>query len=62
MAILSHTVENAVVKKCSLCCKRVPKNVTMKIRSKYQKLIMVRGAVLAMRSAFQSHAKSFVEN
>ena len=62
IATLSQTVENAVVKKCSLCCKSVPKKVTIKMRSKYQKLMVVSGAVFAMRSVFQSHANNLVKN
>ena len=50
----------AVVAKCSLYWSSVAKNVTIKIKSKYQKFMEVRGAVCAICSADHPQASSFV--
>lgn len=50
----------AVVAKWSLYWSRVAKNVTIKIRSKYQKLMAVKGAVFAISSFSHPNAKSLV--
>ena len=60
MEILSRAVDIAVVTKCSLYCSRVAKNVTMKMRSRYQKFMAVSGAVCPICSDDQPQAKSFV--
>ena len=58
--MFSRAVDMAVVAKCSLYCRRVAKNVTMKMRSRYQKFMAVSGEVLAISSELQPHAKSLV--
>ena len=58
--MLSRAVDIAVVAKCSLYCSSVAKNVTIKMRSRYQKFMAVRGEVSAISSASQPQAKSFV--
>ncbi len=42
--IFKSAVEKAVVAKCFLYCSRLAKNVTIKIKSKYQKLSAISGA------------------
>jgi len=58
--MLSSAVDIAVVAKCSLYCKRVARNVTTKMRSRYQKLMAVKGAVCPISSHSHPHARSFV--
>ena len=62
MAMLSSAVDMAVVAKWFLYCKSVPKNVTMNTKSKYQKLIAVRGAVWAICSSDQLGVMSLVSS
>jgi len=50
----------AVVAKCSLYCSSVARKVTMKMRSRYQKLMAVSGAVCSMRSQLHPQASSLV--
>ena len=57
---LRRAVDIAVVAKCSLYCKSVAKNVTINIRSRYQKFIEVSGAVWAICSGDQPQASSLV--
>ena len=62
IARFKSILDMAVVKKCSLYCSNVAKNVTIKMRSKYQKFMAVSGAALAMVSASQPMASNFVIN
>ncbi len=58
--MLSRAVDIAVVAKCSLYCSSVAKKVTMKMRSRYQKFMAVRGEVSVISSASQPQARSLV--
>ena len=60
MAMLSRAVDMAVVAKWFLYRSSVAKNVMIKMRSKYQKLMAVIGAVLPMVSLFHPQARSLV--
>jgi len=62
MAMFSSAVDMAVVAKWFLYCRSVPKNVTINTKSKYQKLMAVRGAVWAICSSDQSGVMSFVSS
>ena len=60
MEMLSRAVDMAVVAKWFLYCKSAAKNVTIKMRSRYQKLMAVMGEVWAICSLLQPPAKSLV--
>lgn len=58
--ILSRAVDMAVVAKWLLYWSSVAKNVTIKMRSRYQKFMAVIGEVLAISSLLHPQAKSLV--
>jgi len=58
--IFRRAVESAVVAKCSLYCRSVARNVTINIRSRYQNVTAVSGAVSNISSLLQTQARNFV--
>ena len=62
MAMFRRDVDIAVVAKWFLYWRSVPRKVTMKTKSKYQKFMAVRGAVWAICSFDQSGVISFVSS
>jgi hypothetical protein len=54
--MLSSAVEKAVVAKCFLYCRSEAKNVTIKIKSRYQKLSAIRGEASFLASSLNPEA------
>ncbi|ACM92225.1 hypothetical protein NAMH_0948 [Nautilia profundicola AmH] len=58
--ILSSAVEKAVVAKCFLYCSRLARNVTINIKSRYQKLSAIRGEASFFASSLKPDANILV--
>jgi hypothetical protein len=55
-AIFNSVVEKAVVAKCFLYCKRLAKNITIKIKSRYQKFKAISGEASFFASSLNPEA------